>query len=133
MTLADGRYTVSDGEEAGRNRAVAFGEIGVTAVLAQDNLALHGVLLLIQAEQADLAANQRTIGLIEVEQRQRGIVAGVLQPAIDEAPGRHFSPRSSRSMAEGGIRGDIDQAERLVEFDAVEQHDLAIDQRGIAR
>ena len=36
-------------------------------------------------------------------------------------------------MAEGGIRGDIDQAERLVEFDAVEQHDLAIDQRGIAQ
>ncbi len=58
----------------------------------------------------------------------------MLQPAIDEAPGLAFQSAILKVHGqEGGIRGDIDQAERLVEFDAVEQHDLAIDQRGIAQ
>ncbi len=47
LALANRRYAVSDGKEAGGDSAVAFGQIGVTTILAQDDPALHGVLFLV--------------------------------------------------------------------------------------
>ncbi len=125
---------MGDGQEARRNRTVALGQVRVAAVLTQDHLALHGVLFLEQPEQIDLGAHHGAIGLVQVEQLQRGIVATVLEPAVDEAAGLALQAAVFQIHGEeGGVRGDIDQAEGVVELNAVEQHHLVINDGGVAQ
>jgi len=133
VALADRRNAVGDGQEAGGNGAVAFRQVGVAAVLREDFLALRGVLLLTQTEQADLGAHQGAVGLVEIQQVEGGVVAGVFQPGIDKASGQRLEVAILQVHGqEGGVRGDVDQAERLVELDAVEQHHVTVEQGGVA-
>ena len=125
---------MGDGKEAGWNGAVAFGQIGVAAILAQDDPALNGVFFLMQSEQAYLGPNKRAIRLIEVEQLQRGIVSGAFQPAVDKAPCLTLQTTIFQVHRQKSCVGsDVDQAKWLVEFDAVEQHYLVFDDRSVAQ
>ncbi|MNE48964.1 hypothetical protein D3C80_1434560 [compost metagenome] len=122
MALADRGNTVGDGQEACRDGAVAFRQRGIVAVLAQDHHALDRILLLGQAEQADLGADHGAVGLVERQQGQPLVVAGQLQVGIDEAPRQRLEAAILEIHGEeGGVADYVDQAERFVELDAVEQ------------
>ncbi|MNC41649.1 hypothetical protein D3C75_904240 [compost metagenome] len=122
MALADRGNTVGDGQEACWDGAVAFRQRGIVAVLAQDHHALDRVLLLGQAEQADLGADHGAVGLVERQQGQPLVVAGQLQVGIDEAPRQRLEAAILEIHGEeGGVADYVDQAERFVELDAVEQ------------
>ncbi|MCY1425001.1 hypothetical protein D9M71_407790 [compost metagenome] len=87
-----------------------------------------------QAEQRDLGADQGAVGLVEVQQLQRLVIAGVFQVLADEAPRVAFQAAVFEVHGEEGeVGGDVGEAERFVEFDAVEQHHALVDDRGIAQ
>ncbi|MCY1427672.1 hypothetical protein D9M71_435290 [compost metagenome] len=87
-----------------------------------------------QAEQGDLGPHQCAVGLVEVQQLQAVIVAGVLQVLADQAPGKRLEATVFQVHGdEGDIGVDIGEAEGLVELDAIEEHHLAVDQGGVAQ
>src|SRR3990167_5531277 len=104
------------------------------AVLAQDHGALNRIRFLAEAEQADFAAHHGAVGLVEIQQFQRGVVAGAFQPGADKTAGERLEAAVFQVHGEeGGVRSDVDQAEGFVEFDAVEQHDLTVEQGDVAQ
>ena len=134
MALADAGHAVGDGHEARGNRAVLLGQAGVAAVLGQGGGLAGDIRLVAEAEQVDLRAHQGAVRLVEVQQFQGGVIAGELQPAVHEAPGQALeTTRFQVHGQERRVGDDVGQAERLVELDAVEQHDLAIQQGDVAQ
>ncbi len=134
LALADRGDTMGDRQEARGNGAVAFRQVGVVAVLAQGRGALHGIGLVAEAEQRDLGADHGAVGLVEVQQFQGLVVAGVFQIEADEASSVALQAAIFQvHREEGEVGADIGEAERFVEFDAVEQHYPAVDQRGVAQ
>ncbi|MCY1394034.1 hypothetical protein D9M71_89480 [compost metagenome] len=125
---------MGDRQEGRGNGAVALRQVGVVAVLAQGRRLLHGVADMGQAEQGDLGAHQGAVGLVEIQQLQRLVVAGVFEVLADEAPRMALQSAILEVHGqEGEIGADVGEAERLVEFDAVEQHHLIVDDRGITQ
>src|SRR5690606_28846086 len=134
MAFAGCRNTMSDGQETRGYGAVAFSPVGIAAVLADDHLALDGILLLIKPEQADLGPDQRAVSLVQVDQLQRGVVAGALQPAIEETARLAFQAAVFKVHGQKGCVGcDVDKAEGVVEFDTVEQNHLVVDDGGVTQ
>ena len=86
------------------------------------------------AEQADLGANQGAVGLIEVQQFQALVIAGQLQVLADEATGQALQAAVFQvHRQEPGVGVHVGEAERFVELDAVEDHDLAVNYRSVAQ
>ena len=84
------------------------------------------------AEQTDLGAHQCAVGFIEIQQFKALIVAGQLQVLADKTPCQTLQTAVFKVHGQKSyITVDVGEAEGLVEFDAVENHHLAIDQRGI--
>ena len=125
---------MGDCQEARRDSAVAFRQVGVVAVLAQGGSALHRVGFAGHAEQRNLGAYQCTVGFIEVQKLQALVVAGQLQILAYEAPCQAFQATIFQvHRQKSGVGVHVGKAERLVELDAVEDHHAAIDQRGVAQ
>ncbi|MNL42935.1 hypothetical protein D3C87_1654230 [compost metagenome] len=120
--------------EARRNGAVAFRQVRVVAVLAQGGGAMHRAGIGRHAEQADLGAYQCAIGFIEVQQLKALVITGQLQVLADETTRQALQAAVFEvHRQETGVGIDVGEAERFVELDAVEDHDLAVDFRGVAQ
>nr|GFD32723.1 hypothetical protein [Tanacetum cinerariifolium] len=96
--------------------------------------ALHVVSIGRQAEQRHLGPNQRTVGFIEVQQLQARVIAGVFQVLADQTARQALKATVLQvHCQETDVGVDVGHTERLVEFDAVENHDLAVNQRDVAQ
>ena len=83
-------------------------------------------------QQPDQRAHQRAIDEREAPQRQPGMVAGAVEPAVDEAQ-RKVAPamREQVHRGEGGVVDDVDPAQAGVELDRVERHHVVVEQHEV--
>ncbi len=92
------------------------------------------VVVLLHAQCLYLGTHQGPVNQVAAQYRERGIVAACLQITVDEPPGKPGVPVSLQiHEEEGNLACSIDPAQFRIEFDAIEQRDLVIDQRHVTK
>ena len=131
--LAAAGQAARDDDGRPRRPRVAPSEPQVAAELREQALACGSGGKLARAQRVDLRAHHRAVDEIEAQHREARVVVGCLDPGVDE-PVREVRPPAVLEIhrGEGDLAHDVDEPEVVVELDAIEDHELAVDFRNVA-
>lgn len=86
------------------------------------------------ADQRDQGAHQRAIHRIEPQGRQASVIAGRLQVAIEQPCSELWQTVIEEiHPCKCDVAHHVDEAQLGIEFDAIERHRLAVDQRQVGQ
>jgi hypothetical protein len=113
---------------------VGPGEINIAAVLGEDGQFRVAGAELDGTQTSDHCPHHRAIREIEAQDRQAGVISRDLEIGIEKAlPEVGATAILQVHHREGDFAHHVDPAHRIVEFDAIEDGDLAIDARDVAK
>src|ERR1022692_872695 len=132
--LSGSGEAMSEDDRRPQRLRVSLGEIDIAVVFGE-----HGSSVVAGAElggtQAPyLCPHHRAIREVEAQDRQPRVVPSDLQIGVEKALSQVVATAILQvHHGEGDFADDVDPAHRIVEFDAVEDSDLAIDARNVAK
>ena len=111
-----------------------LGNVQVTAVLGQRSGLRIARYELLRAQSGDLGAHHRPIDEVEAQHAQAIVVSGDLEVSVEEAM-RKIRPAAVAKVhhRERNLAHDVDPAHLFVEFDAIEDRELAVAVRDVAK
>ena len=133
MAFAAAGDALHDNEKRSRWARIALCQRHIGLNLRQQ-LRLVVSRQLLGAQRGDLGPDQRTIRLIETQQRQRGIVPGGIEPGLqNQAADTPRIPMIQVHQQKAQIRDGIDPAELFIELNAVKRRQHAFNQGDVVQ